>query len=59
MSKKNNKIYRAAMLGRKIDFWNWVEDLALKMEDIALRKMNNYISEQNKIMSDIVNEKTD
>lgn len=56
MSSKNYKISEAAKLGRRINFWNWVENLALKMEDVALRKMNKYTYQQNELLNEITND---
>ena len=56
MSSKNYKISEAAKLGRRIDFWNWVKNLALKMEDVALRKMNKYTYQQNELLNEITND---
>lgn len=56
MNDKNTKLTVAARLGRKIDFWAWVERVSMKIDRLAKRKLTDYRISQDEILVEILND---
>ena len=56
MNDKNTKLTVAARLGRKIDFWDWVERTTTKLCRLANRKLGVYRIRQDEILVEILND---
>jgi hypothetical protein len=54
---KQQKLERAAWLGKKIKFWNWIEELAQKVLDYSRKNQKNLHKEQCKLLEDCMVEK--
>lgn len=53
MAVKNQKVYEASKLGRKIDFWRWVENYAKRVYDHSRKKIEEYSTSQDTLLNEI------
>lgn len=56
MDDKNTKLTAAARLGRKIDFWAWMERMSMKIDRLSKHKLSKYRLAQDELLLEILND---